>query len=362
MISQTGRPEDGTDPKTDQHGGVLRRLEAAVGVDAEDRRARTSPAQIEDAVDRSPRSRAGDVAADSRQRAREHLADRRPDRDQGLRRRSGDAARRRPPKCCDVGLGRSRRVACLHRSRRPGPAAADRSRSRAVPRATGSTSRMSRTSSRPRSAERSATEIWEGERRFGVAVRLRERDRRDIGGDQEHPGRHAGRAARAARGSRQSIGPERQHEHQPRIGHAARGDRRLHSRARHGRHRRRSAREGRARRQVSARLLRDVRRRIRESGARDEAARAHRADQRVPDLHPAVQRVRIRRNAGDHPRQHPARGHRRHRGALSDRHPPQRVGRDRLHRAVRPGGAQRRRDGELFRGPARARATRRARP
>ncbi len=36
MISQAGRPEDGTDPKTDQHGRVLRGPEAAGGMDAED--------------------------------------------------------------------------------------------------------------------------------------------------------------------------------------------------------------------------------------------------------------------------------------------------------------------------------------
>ena len=48
------------------------------------------------------------------------------------------------------------------------------------------------------------------------------------------------------------------------------------------------------------------------------------------------------------PRQRPVRADRRHPRAVSDRHPPERVGGDRLHRALRPGGAQRRGDGQLL--------------
>ena len=50
---------------------------------------------------------------------------------------------------------------------------------------------------------KTATELWEGERQFGVVVRLGEEERRDPSGDPERPRRHAERPAGAAVGGRQ---------------------------------------------------------------------------------------------------------------------------------------------------------------
>ncbi len=316
VISQTGRPEDGTDPKTINMAEFFVDLkppsEWTRKIERED-----LAAQIEDAVDRSARPRSGDVAADSRQRAREHLADRRPDRDQGLRRRSGRAARKGRQRCCTSSLAFA---ACRARS----STASARSRScrsksiGRVRRGTGSTSLMSRTSSTPRSAERSRRKS--GRASAGSASRsgCDERDRRDIGGIKNILVDTPARAARAACGSRESIGPERQHEYQPRIGHAARGDRRLHSRARHGRHRRRK-RARRSRRTCTFPPGYYV-------TFGGEFENQERAMKRLELIVPiSVFLIFILlfnafgsvRNAARHPRQHPARRHRRHRGALS---------------------------------------------
>ena len=114
--------------EANQHGRVLRRSEAAVAVDAEDH-ARGSGGADGRRRRPHPRIGTGDFAADSRQRARKHLADRRTDRHQGLRRRSGSpAAEGRRGAAHRV--GRARRVARVRRSRRRSAAAANRGRPR----------------------------------------------------------------------------------------------------------------------------------------------------------------------------------------------------------------------------------------
>ena len=82
---------------------------------------------------------------------------------------------------------------------------------------------------------RRATELWEGERRFDVVVRLSEEERQRRGRDREHPRRHAGRRAHSALGCRGGRRRQRQHEHRQRVGHARRRHRRVHPGPRHGR-------------------------------------------------------------------------------------------------------------------------------
>ena len=182
-------------------------------------------------------TRSGDVAADSRQRAREHLADRRADRDQGLRRRPDGA-----PTESDGGAARRVehpwRVACLHRSR-SGRFRSCRSKSTVhAPPDTASMSRTSKTSSTPRSAARSRPKSGKASGDSASPCACSERDRTRHRRHQQHPRRHAVGPARPACGGREPVRAGRQHEHQPGIGHAPRRDCRVHPRPRHGRHRR----------------------------------------------------------------------------------------------------------------------------
>ena len=92
VISQAGRPEDGTDPKPINMVEMFVDLKPPAQWTRKITREELA-STMEDAVSRDAWARAGDLAADPRQRPREHLADRRPDRHQGIRRRGGDAAR-----------------------------------------------------------------------------------------------------------------------------------------------------------------------------------------------------------------------------------------------------------------------------
>ena len=143
VISKAGRPEDGTDPKLINMAEFLVDLkpesEWKRGIDKA-----TLLREMEAAIDKTAGHRADLFAADPRQRARNHLADRRADRDQGVRRRSR--------RCCATRRSRSSsRCRTCRASRAPsstGWASCRRSRSRSTARArraTASTSPTSRT-------------------------------------------------------------------------------------------------------------------------------------------------------------------------------------------------------------------------
>ena len=86
--------------------------------------------------------------------------------------------------------------------------------------------------------------------------------------------------------------------------------------------------------------------------------RAHRADQHAADLRAAVQRLRVGASSAALILLNvPFALDRRHPGAVPHRHPPERLGGHRLHRAVRAGGAERRRDGQLLQPAAQRRAS-----
>ena len=76
-------------------------------------------------------------------------------------------------------------------------------------------------------------------------------------------------------------------------GSAGDGDRRLHPRPRHGQRRRGDAAAGRGERAPAAGRTAGLGRRVREPAARDGAAAADRAAQRLPDLRAAVRRVPV---------------------------------------------------------------------
>ena len=95
---------------------------------------------------------------------------------------------------------------------------------------------------------KAATEIWEGEKHFSVVVRIHEAERRMAA----HSAVRGGNPERA----------RRQHEHQPRIRHAGGRHRGVHSRPGHGQPGEGDAGKGRFVREVAGGLLCDVERRV----------------------------------------------------------------------------------------------------
>ena len=361
VISQAGRPEDGTDPKPINMAEFFVDLKPPVRVDA-----RRSPARSCRRRSRTPSTRFPGIEPSFSQPIRDNVLESISQIDgQIVIKMFGDD----PAKLRQTGQrGAARRVADVPRRRRapsstaPARCRSCRSRSTArAPRATGSTSPTSRTSSRPRSAARSATEIWEGERQFGVVVRLRERDQRTSTGDRNILVDTPDGAARAAGGGRRPSGPRRQHEHQPRIGHAARGDRRVHSRPRHGQRRRRDADASRA----GGEAARPATSRPGGGEFENQQRAMTRLEVIVPIsvflifllLFDAFGSVR---NAALILLNIPFALIGGIVALLRHRHPPERVGGHRLHRAVRAGGAERRRDGQLLQRAAQRRDSRRA--
>ena len=290
-----GRPSRGRHrSQDDQHGGVPGRREAAGRSGGRTcRRTQLIDQMNERAADDS-RHRAQLLAADPRQRSREHLADRRPDRDQGLRRRHRRRCGASPTTCC----GRS--PPCR------GVARAFVDRAGQVP-------QLQIEIDRARAARyglnvadvedvietalggKTATELWEGERQFRVVVRLGEEERRDRGGDPatSWSTRRAACGSRCRTSPRSSVGSGSMNIAQ-RIGHARGGHRRVHPGPRHGQRRQRdaAARQG-ATCTLPAGYFTALGRRVREPAARDGAAQPDRADQRAADLRAAVQRLRL---------------------------------------------------------------------
>ena len=192
VVSKAGRPEDGTDPKQ------VNMAEFLVDLYPEDQWKRKITknellGELQKALEAVPGLRAQLLAAHPRQHSRKHFADRRPGGDQGLRRRYRDA-RRTAPSACSI---------------RCAPCAASIARSSIAP----AKCRNCRSKSTAQRAARyglnvvdvqnvietalggkEATEIWEGERKYPVVVRLREDQRADLDFDRPHPDRYAARA------------------------------------------------------------------------------------------------------------------------------------------------------------------------
>ena len=206
---------------------------------------------------------------------------------------------------------------------------------------------------------KTATEIWEGERRFSVVVRLSEEERRDRGARSRTSWstRRAGCAFRSRRWRRIAVGSGSMNISRESGTRVAAIGVFIHGRDM-GSIVSEMQQRVRANVHAAARLLHRLGRRVREPAARHGAAAPDRADQHPADLRAAVQRVRIGEERGADSAQRAVRADRRNPGAVPDRHPPERLGGHRLHRAVRPGGAERRGDGELFQ-PAAAHGRRR---
>ena len=96
MLSQLGRPEDGTDPTLPNNLEVFVKLQAAERVARGTTVARRPRAGDGEEPQGDPRPRVQLLAADPRQRHREHLRPVRPDRAQDLRRRPRHAAEAPP--------------------------------------------------------------------------------------------------------------------------------------------------------------------------------------------------------------------------------------------------------------------------
>ena len=178
VVSKAGRPEDGTDPK------MLNMTETFVGLKPRDQwppgmTREKLIAAMGKALDALPGHGRQLLAADPRQRPGEHLADRRADRHQ--------AVRRRRRACCRPSPRRSWRWSGRSAAspRRPSTAPARCPQLEiAIDRA-----RASRYGLNVADVEdvieatlggKVCSELWEGDRRFDVAVRLPERERNDL--------------------------------------------------------------------------------------------------------------------------------------------------------------------------------------
>ena len=337
VMSKAGRPEDGTDPK------LVNMAEFLVDLKPEAQwRHGLTRFDLMDEMERNllayPGIEPSFSYADPRQRARIDLADRRPDRDQGVRRGSGRAARR-VEESAGGGARCRRRAPRFHRPAGRTAAAADRHRPRGR-RALRAECRRYPGRDRNR-ARRQGRDPVVGRRAplpgGGAPEGAGALDRAHAG----DPGVHAFGSVRAARPGGPFQDPERGAEHQPREQPAGAVDRHFHPRPRHGQrgggHEGARGQAGRA----AAGLHHHLVGRVREPGAGDDAARHHRADFGVADLPPAVRRVRLVQERGADRAQHPVRHGGRDFRAAVHRHSPVGVGGDRLHRAVRPGGAER---------------------
>ena len=89
-------------------------------------------------------------------------------------------------------------------------------------------------------------------------------------------------------------------------------------------------------------------RRIREPAARHGSPSRNRTAQYLPHFPAAVQRVQLSKECALDPFEHPLRPGGRHIDAAHHGDTAERLSGDRVHRAVRPGGPERRRHRELF--------------
>ena len=131
VISKAGRPEDGTDPKLINMAEFLVDLKPETEWRAASTKREAARARWTRRSRQTPGPRAELLAADPRQRAGEHLADRRPDRDQGVRRRPRQCCDDKAREVLDAGARRAGRGARLHRPRGRAAADPDRGRPRA---------------------------------------------------------------------------------------------------------------------------------------------------------------------------------------------------------------------------------------
>ena len=168
-------------PDAHQQPRVLREAQAAGRVAAGDaRRSATSIAAMTQRRRRDPRHRGELLAADPRQREREHHRAVRADRGQALRRRPGRCCSSRPsrrrtrspkvPGVADLGIVKSGEM----------PQIAGQARSRRARRATASTLDDFQHAFETALGGHAVGEFWEGERRFDVVMRLPLSAREDV--------------------------------------------------------------------------------------------------------------------------------------------------------------------------------------
>ena len=185
------------------------------------------------------------------------------------------------------------------------------------------------------------TRVYEGEMNFALTVRFAPEYRRNIDAIRSIPValpeqrfQGADRLYRTGRARRCEAG-DRRRLHLPREQPALRAAQVQRARPRSRLDRRRGAEGHRREGAAAAGLPHRVDRRVRRAGRSPEAARRHRAAQPAPDHDAALQPVQFRAGQPARAVRHSLRGGRRHPRALRRRAELQRLGRDRLHLAVR---------------------------
>ena len=359
VISKSGRPEDGTDPK------LINMAEFFVDIKPADEWTRhITKEELIAEMDHALQALPG-IDASFSQPIRDNILESISQIDGQVVVKIFDADAVKLHEEADCGsaqrVGDPGRGARVHRPRRPGAAAAGDGR----PAARGAL----RAERRGRAGhDRDRARRQERHRHLGGRKALRgrrppaRRCARGCGRSRADSRRHTGRRQRAAVGRGGHRRPERRDEHQPGVGHARDGGRRLHPRARHGQRRPGDAGAGEGGRDARARHHHRLGRRVRESAAGDGAAAADRPAQRVPDFRAALPRVRLGAQRVAHSAERAVRARGRRSRAARHRDSTQRVGGDRVHRVVRRGGAERRRHGELHQSAPRSRHAAHARP